>query len=272
MLAYFPHWAAWQPFRAPIVAALVVAAAVFGGRLLRLPRICAAAGGLALAAGWALAAGGVTLVPRFAAGRLPVLAAAALLAGLAADLSGRRWPARLAGFVLAVAAGWWLAGAPLSDGAAAVVLAPMASLALAVLLAQRVLRAPRSPWAAASAALALWGALAAAGAPAPWTGLALVAVAAGLAPLGGPRGAAAMRLPLAAGLAGLAGLVVLVPGRAGRGALSRFDFVAAAPLLATWLLPRLAARMPWGRGVVAAVAAAALAAATCWAAGRVGLR
>ncbi len=270
----------WQAGRVPIVAGAVALAAWLLGRLLRSARLQAAAGGLALCAGWAVALG-LAGAPRVPAERLPMLAAAALAAGLAVDLSGR-W-AGLAGFVLAIAAGWWLAGAPHSDAAAGLVLPEMACLALAVLLALRVLRAPRSPWSCAAAALALWGALAAARAPGGWSGLALVPLVAGLAQASLPQGATqgrrpmpvclsmTVRLPMAAGLAGLAGLAVLILGRLGRGGVSRVDLAALAPLLALWATPRLAARLPWFGGVGGALAAAALAVAVAWVAGRLGL-
>ena len=259
---------AWQVGRAPIVASVVALAAWLLGRWLRSARLQAAAGGLALCAGWAVALG-LTVAPRLPAERLPMLAVVALAAGLAVDLSGRA--AGLAGVVLALAAGWWLAGAPLSNAAAGLVLPQMACLALAVLLALRVLRAPRSPWSGAAAALALYGALAAVRAPGPWTGLALVLLVAGLGQAGAPRGAATVRLPLAAGFAGMAGLAVLAIGRLGRGGVSRVDLAVLAPLLAAWASPRLAARLPWLGGLVGALAAAALAVAVAWGAGRLGL-
>ncbi len=271
---------AWQAGRAPIVAAVVALAAWLLGRLLGSTRLQAAAGGLALCAGWGVALG-LAIAPHMPAERLPMLAAVALAAGLAVDLSGRA--AGLAGFVLALALGWWLAGAPRSDAAAGLVLPEMACLALAVLLALRVLRAPRSRWSCAAAALALWGALAVARVPGVWTGLALVLLVAGLGSVGAPRGTAAgrlpaparlpmtVRLPMAAGLAGLAGLVVLALGRLGRGGVSRVDLAALAPLLAIWATPRLAARLPWFGGAGGALAAAALAVAVAWGAGRLGL-
>ncbi len=259
---------AWQTGRAPIVAAVVALAVWLAGRLLRSAGLQAAAGGLALCAGWGVALG-LTIAPRMPAERLPMLAAVALAAGLAVDLSGRA--AGLAGFVLAVAAGWWLAGAPHSDAAAGLVLPEMACLVLTVLLALRVLRAPRSPWSGAAAALALWGALTAARAPASWTGLALVLLVAGLGQAGAPRDTATVRLPMAAGLAGMAGLAVLALGRLGRGGVSRVDLAALASLLAVWAMPRLVARLPWFGGLVGALASAALAVALAWGAGRLAL-
>ena len=196
-----------------------------------------------------------------------MLAVAAVAIGLAADLAGRAtW---LAGVVLAVAAGWWLAGAPRGHAEAGLLLAEMACLALAVLLVLWLLRTSSGPWAASAAALALWGALLAIGAPAGWDGLALVLLAASVGQVAAPQGAAVVRLPMAAGLAGMAGLSVLVLGRLGRGGVSRVDLVALAPVLAIWALPRLAARLPWAGGVVAALAASALAAGVVWGAGRI---
>lgn len=245
---------AWQQERAAIVAAGVALAAWLLGRLLSAPRLQAAAAGLGLCAGWGLALGGATLTPHLPAERLPVLAVAAVAAGLAADLFGRA--AWLAGFVLAVASGWWLAGAPRNSVEAGLVLPQMAGSALAVLLTLRLLRAPASPWTATAAALALWGALAATGTPALWSGLALALLAASLGQVAAPPATSVGRLPMAAGLAGLA---VLVLGRFGQGGMSRIDLVALAPLLAMWAMPRLTARLPWAGGVLAGAAAAGLA-------------
>jgi hypothetical protein len=98
-----------------------------------------------------------------------------------------------------------------------------------------------------------------------------VLLVAGLGQAGAPRGAATVRLPLAAGFAGMAGLAELALGRLGRGGVSRVDLAVLAPLLAAWASPRLAARLPWFGGLVGAVAAAALAVAAVWGASRLGL-
>jgi hypothetical protein len=273
----------WPAGRAPILAAVAALAALLAGRLLRVPLLQAAASGVALAVGWIVAFGGVAVAPRLPAERLPVLALAGLGAGIAADLWRR---GGLVAVVLAVAAGWWVAGAPRSEAEAAAVLPHMACIALAVLLAVRLLAAPRSPWVIPAAALALWGALLAARAPLPWTGLALVPLAATLGQVSGgqvsgrqvsgrqvsgPRGAWAVRLPMAAALAGLAALVVLVPGHALHGGVTRVDLAALAPVVAVWLAPRLMARVRWGGGLLAALLAAAVAVALAWGAGRLGL-
>ncbi len=260
---------AWQQGRAPIVAGALALAVWLAGRLLRAPGLQAAAAGLALCVGWTLALGGLTVTPHVAAERLTMLAVAALAMGPAVDWSGRA--AGLAGFLLAVAAGWWLAGAPRSDAEAGLVLPHMFCLALGVLLALRLLRAPRSKWSVTAAAVTLWGGLAVTGAPAVWTGCALVLVAASLGQVAAPRGMQTVRLPMAAGMAGLAGLAVLMLGRLGRGGVSRFDLAALAPLLAIWALPRLTTGMPAAGGLVAAGASAAVAVALVWAASRLGL-
>ena len=194
----------WQLGRAPLVAAGVALVVWLLGRGLRSALLQAAAAGMALCVGWGLALGGVPVVPLLPAERLPVLAVAALAVGLAVDLFGLA--AGLARSGLVVAAGWWLAGAPRSDAGAGLVLPQMACLALAVLLALRLLRAPGGAWSACAAALALWGALAATGTAAVWTTLALVLVAASLGRAGAPGATETARLPMAAGLAGLAGL------------------------------------------------------------------
>src|SRR4051812_14186229 len=117
----------WHDGRAPIVAAMVATALLLAGRVLRRPLLQAVAAGAALCAGWIVAAGVPSLLPRLPAERLPVLALAALAAGVAAELRGRGF---LAGFVLAVAGAWWLAGAPRTEAAAAVVLPLKACMAL----------------------------------------------------------------------------------------------------------------------------------------------
>ena len=258
---------AWQQQRAPVVAAGVALAAWLLGRLLRAAWLQAAAAGLSLCAGWALALGGLALAPHGPAERLPMLALVALALGLAADLAGRA--AVLAEIVLAIASGWWLAGAPRFHAEALPPLLSMAGLALGLLVALRLLRAPSGPWSICAAALALWGALVVTGVPALWAGLALVLLAASLGQLAAPGAAAVVRLPMAAGLAGLAGLALLVLGRLGRGGVSRVDLVALAPLLALWAMPRLAARLPWAGGVAAALAAASLAVGVVWGGGRI---
>ena len=278
-LGFWQHQALliWQAGRAPIVAAGVALAVWLAGRLLRSARLETAASGLALGAGWAVALGGVAVAPHAPAERLPLLAVAALAAGVAVDVSGRRWVAALAGLVLPVAAGWWLAGAPRSDPQAAAVLPVMACLTLAMLLAMRLLRAPPGPWSVGTAALALWGALAAAGAPPLWGVLALVPLAASLGQVGAPREAAAVRLPMAAGLVGMAAMASAALGRLGRGGLSRIELAALAPLLAIWVFPwlgaRLLARLPGGEGGLAAAVASALpAVGLVWGLGRLGLQ
>lgn len=257
---------AFLQWRAPIAAGVVLAAAWLLGRLMRAFRLQEAAGGLALGVGWTLALGGLALVPHTPAERLPLLAVAALAIGLAAEFS--RPVAALGGGVLAVAGGWWLAGAPRSDAAAGLVLPAMALLALAVLLALRLLRAPRNPWSALAGALALWGALAVVPTPPLWTGLALVAAVAAVGQPWMRREAAAVRLPMAVALAGLAGLAVLALGRFGRGGVSRVDLAVLAPVLAIWGAQRLLMRLPWAGGLAAALAAAALAVLVAGAAGR----
>jgi hypothetical protein len=276
-LLHFWH-EVWPAGRAPILAAVAALAALLAGRLLRLPLLQAAASGLALAVGWIVALGGVAVTPRLPAERLPALALAGLGAGVAADLWRR---GGLVAAMLALVAGWWVAGAPRSEAETAAVLPHMACVVLAVLLAVRLLAAPASPWVIPAAALALWGALLAAGAPLPWTSLALVLLAATLGQVSGgqvsggqasgPRGAWAVRLPMAAALAGLAALVVLVPGRALHGGVMRVDLAALAPVVAVWLAPRLMSRVRWGGGMLAALLAAAVAVALAWGAGRFGL-
>jgi hypothetical protein len=261
----------WHEARAPLLAAAAAGGALLLGRLLRAKLLQGAAVGLGLSAGWIAAAGGVPVAPHSSADRLPVLALTALALGLAADVAGRPWVAWLARLALALACGWWLAGAPASDAQAGAVLPLMACIALAVLLAAHILAEPRSQWLAPAAALAFWGALAAVGAAPAWRWVALVPLAASLGQLAEPRGLAALRLPLAAGLAGVTALAVAAMGRMPHGGFGRFDLAALAPLLAAWAVPRLLPRLPWGGGFAAALAAAALAVGLVWSGVRAGL-
>ena len=204
-IGFWEHQAllAWQQGRAPIVAGAVALCRVAGGAAAALGRAASGGGGAGAVRGLDTGARGADGHAAHA-GR-----AAAGARGRGAGGRAWRWisagrAAGLAGFVLAVAAGWWLAGAPRSDAEAGLVLPHMGCLALAVLLALRLLRAPRSKWSASAAALALWGGLAATGAPGGVDGVR--ARAAGGEPRAGGRPARdADRSPADGGRAGRSG-------------------------------------------------------------------
>jgi hypothetical protein len=221
-------------------AAAALGTALLWALLLRLAgrRDLAALGaGAGLALGWVLTLGLPTASPRQLPERLPLLALAGLLAGLVLAQWGRG-RARLTGIgaaLLVLAAGWWLAGAPLVP--ADLRRGALALLALS-LLAAGVLLELRSPGRAAAALALLLAGFWLAAPAGPWLVLAAAALAAALGGLaGGPAWGTAAALPVALGLAGLAAGPVLARGAAA-------DWTAAAAgLAALWLGPALAARI-----------------------------
>ncbi|MBR0678179.1 hypothetical protein GXW77_18570, partial [Roseomonas alkaliterrae] len=96
--------AEWRGFVIAAAVALLVAAA---GRVLKRPRLTAAAAGIGLAAGFAAVSGVISASPRQLAERLPALVILALAAGLVAAVPRQGF--RGAGLALGVALGaWWM--------------------------------------------------------------------------------------------------------------------------------------------------------------------
>lgn len=240
----------WRGFVIAAAVALLVAGV---GRLLKRPRLAAAAAGIGLVAGFIAVSGVISASPRQLAERLPALGILALMAGLVAAVPRRGF--RAAGLVLGVALGaWWMAGAPLHP-ADAVRAAPVA---LALLLAMGVVvwRGGEVPGAAvawAGLAAALIGA--AARGPQPAYALAGLGAVLGAALLRGGMGPAA-RVPVAIGLVGVAAVPLVARA-------APADVAAAvAPGLALLAGPPAARRLGrWLPPGVAAWIGAALAAA-----------
>lgn len=240
----------WRGFVIAAAVALLVAAV---GRVLKRPRLAAAAAGIGLVAGFVAVSGVISASPRQLAERLPALGILALMAGLVAAVPRRGF--RAAGLVLGVALGaWWMAGAPLHP-ADAVRAAPVA---LALLLAMGVVvwRGGEVPGAAvawAGLAAALIGA--AARGPQPAYALAGLGAVLGAALLRGGMGPLA-RVPVAIGLVGVAAVPLVARA-------APADVAAAvAPGLALLAGPRAARRLGrWLPPGVAAWIGAALAAA-----------
>lgn len=253
------------PWRGVLVAALAAAAWGAALRLLRWPDLAAAAAGMGLVAGWLVTLPLVLSVsPRQLLERLPLLVLAALGVGLLLSA-----PARLRGVLPAAAvlaallAGWWMAGAPMGQGALdrAWPVALGVAMAAGFALWRLGRGASSSPGLLTAVALALAAGLWAARAPGPgiWLALAAAAAAAGGALVTRtPLGFAAL-LPASLGLAAVAALPVLARGRSADWA------AAAAPALVLLLGPGLSARiggrlgpvLGWALAAAPAVVAAA---------------
>lgn len=236
-----------------LVAAVVAFAWAGGFRLLRFPRLAAAAAGIGLVVGLAVVLGVISASPRQLAERLPVLAVIGLAAGVLATGGRVR---QVAGIALGLVGGaWWMAGAPLHPDsllrAAPVALALLAAMGLA-------LRGGAVPLPMGVAWLALAAGLAVAGARGPQLACALAGLGAVLGAMVAPQGMAT-RQPLAVTLAGIAAVPVLA-----RGAPADLA-AAAAPALALLAGPVLGRRMPAWLGSWLGPALAALpAVAAAW--------
>jgi len=260
------HAAALHAYAPPLTALGAALALGLVGKAGLRPLLAAAGAGGALA-GWAAllpiaAALRAVLAPRAMADFLLLPAAVAALAGLASPWL-RGWAERWLPVALAVLAGWWLAGSTparpefwrvwLAVGAAAWLLArPVGNYA--------------AGGRALAAAVALWGGLLVAGAPAVWIAAALVAVAAaaGAWCLG-----AALPPMLVATVAAAADLGV---GRLVRAGLNAADLACLTAIGAAWLAPlveaRLGRRLGGAGPAAAALSAAALATGATWLGGR----
>jgi len=201
------------------------------------------------------------LAPRFG----PELLLAPAAYGLILLLVAAWWRGRLerwAPIVIAVFAGWWLAGSPGGRGEFWRVWA--ATGALAWVLAKLV---SGQPFRGLAAGAALWGGLALTGAPAGWAAAAAVGAGASAGLLAAGTGAVVPAGLLAALFAG----ADLAGGRLVRAGVSAVDLACvaacAAPLLAGVIAPRARRLGPLGP-VAAALAAAACAAGAAWIAHR----
>jgi hypothetical protein len=253
----------WVEVRPALLAAALALALLLAGGLLRRPRLQSAACGAGLLLGWGAVAG---LARPGVPGSLPLLALAALVAGLLADGLGGRRSGPAAGVGVAVLCGWFLAGAPHSRVGISAALPALVLGSLATLLAVRALERARDPWRAAAAGLALLAGLMLAHAPAIWIAAALAALVSCLGWWARLRGAAVL-LPSAVGLAVPAVAAALGAGRPAGLSLTRTDLAALAPALALWLAGQLGRRFPGlGRTPLPLVsgAASALAIVAVW--------
>lgn len=230
---------------APALALALLLALLARWRRLDLPAGIIA--GAAILAGWWAVFGMLTASPRQLPERLPLLALLLLAIALPLHQLARRWQwAALPGVVLgSLAAGWWMAGAPLTPADA--LRAWPAFLAIAAATLALALTA-RAPWAAPVAAAALLAGLLVVPSPGPAAILAAALLAATGAALPAPFARPAAMLPVAGAVAALASLPVIARGGWADWA------VAAAPLLAL-----AAALLAGPRGGLPAAALAALA-------------
>lgn len=235
------HIALTADWRAALIALAAALAAGLASRLLGSRWLAAAACGIGLTAGWASLSNLPAWPPRTLPERLPEAAAIALAGALLAEAPAlqRARPGLLV--ALAVACGWWLAGAPHTVPALRLTVFAMAVLigwtaALALLLAQS------DACRVAAAALALWVALNAIEAPAIWTALALAPAA---AVLGGAiaAGGRSLLVPAAVGIGAVVGGGMVAAGSLQHGRIEPIDVVGAAPLFALWLSGRLQTRL-----------------------------
>jgi hypothetical protein len=251
------HW------REAAVGAGVALAVALAARTLHRPLLGAAAAGIGVLAGWWFAFGLLTASPRQLPERLPLLLLMLVLTAPLMGAAARRWrwlALPLAGLG-ALAAGWWMAGAPLWLPDLARAAPVLAGVAAATFLL--VLRAgPR--WAGPVAAAVLLAGLHLAPLVGPFRMLGLVLLAATTAAAlvppgkGGAAHPALGALPVAGALAALAAIPLVARGAAADVA------VAAAPLAALAVGAPLGARLIGGRRAsLGAVAGAVLAGGFC---------
>ncbi len=249
--------ATWHDFRAPLLAGAVALVLLLLGRVLRFRLLELVALGAGLFVGWAALAGGVASSPHGLLERLPFLALAALALGLGAEFIPVRHAARVAAGLLAVFAGWWLAGAPHARAELLAATPALVGVTLCTGLIFFALENARDPWRLPAACLALCAALYVARAPLMWSDLAAVMLACCIGTLA-RSGIAATMLAAAAGLAGTSAVLVLAAGRLPHGGIDRLDLAAFAPLLTLWAAPRLAVQWPQAGGALASALAATL--------------
>ncbi len=254
--------------RAPLIGFAVALGLTLAARVLRAGALAIVAAGVGVFAGWCVALGGVWITaPHSLPERLPLLAVGAVLIGFATvRVAPRRgWLGLLAA---ALAAGWWLAGAPRTQASLLAVWQTALGVAAAVGIAGHPVLARRlGSFSVAAAGLALAASLHLATAPVPWTTLALATGLAGLPLVVLPGVAGLVLLPLATDIVATAAGADLTAGRLARGGLSAIDAATVSPLIVLWLAPALSGRLGQiGRaaGPVGAVLAAAVAVGFAW--------
>ncbi len=230
LLAHAYHLAILPVWRAPAAAFLVALLLRFAGR-----RACILAPTLAVLAGWiAVQYPSLSILPAKPVDRLPGLAVILLAYLWLAPRAGKR-TAFLTLPALAVAAAWWIAGAPFTGpgitGCVPVFLGVWAALALT----RKLAASDRGP-ATIGAAAALAAAIFLAGGSPHWARAALVPACAGLALIGLPDAI----IPLAFTIMLAACLTILASDR---GRFVPVDLAVLAPLLVWVLAPRILPRL-----------------------------
>ena len=230
LLAHLYHIAIRPVWHAPVAAFLVAAIMRLLGR-----KAAFAAAALAVLAGWLAAQYPVlTILPARPIYRLAALAI--LLFGYfwLVPRTTRRWRF-LALPGLALAASWWIAGAPL-DGPGIAACVPVFLGVWAMLALTRRLAVADSGWAGMGASLALAAAILLAGGASHWARAALVPACAGIALIG--VGEAVLPLAFATMLVGCLAVVA-----SDRGRFAPVDLAVVAPLLVWFLASRLLPRV-----------------------------
>lgn len=233
----------WRPAAAALCVGLLARVAA--------PRQARAGAAASLLAGWIALTLPASLLPAEPLARLP---GAALLLLLAACLTKRFDGWRLAGFALAAA--WWLRGAPLNGPGIAGAMPVFLGLLAALPLTRRLARADQGVTGAA-AALTLGAGIIIAGGAYHWGRAALAPAAACLAFLG----IAEAQAVLQAGIVLLAAATIVASDR---GRFIPVDAAALMPLLVWALAPRLLPRLQKAGPALAAGLAAAAALALFW--------
>jgi hypothetical protein len=254
-----------QQYHAPLIALAVAIVVTVVARVGRSLPAAIAASGIGTAVGWfLLGTRGFSLSPRTPADRLAMLATGAAILTVAATKVMPRvgpWPPRL---VLALATGWWMGGAPLTQAGLIAAWPTGGGIAVAAGIALWL-----TSGAAADTLLLLCGTgtLAAAlwlsGAPAIWPQFALVLAAASVPPVQWARLPGAASFTVATSLGALAASIGQVPHDAFR----TIDAACLSSALALWLMPRIAFRLHRaGRAgpAIAALIAGGLAVAAVW--------
>lgn len=263
--------ALWREWHAPLVALVVSAALVVLARRARGGIAGSVAAGAGLAAGWyLLASAPLSLAPRGTPDRLFLLTLGTTVIALAADrfaASRGPWPPLV---LAALAAGWWVAGAPQSEAGLLAALHVELAVALLVVAVARLGTSgtPADALRILAAAASLPAALAVAHAPWAWTLVAVVLPAAALPLLLLPRAGSVVFLPLVAGLAAAQAFVSLLLGRLVRSGFTQADAAALAPLLTLVLIGPVGTRIRIGgrlAPLIAASLSAALAVLAVWA-------
>ena len=259
-------------YQAPLIALAVVLLLGLLGRIPRARWLLPVAGAAGALAGWAALLPAAAVLRAVMAPRalievllLPGVAAVVAILGAAwfRTASGGR-AERWVAVGLAALTGWWLAGS--APGRAEFWRVWLAIAAAAWLLARVTEKGGSAGGRVSTAALALAAGLLVAGAPPIWIAAALVAVAAGLSAwaVGG-----ALPPLLVVTVAAAADLGF---GRLVRGGLTAIDLACLLPVVAAWVTPWAAGRMPVRLGragpPAAMLASAAAAAGVVWLGGR----